>query len=263
MTRQGVILKSPREVEFMRDAGRVVYRVLHRMQELCRPGMTTLELNAEAERMITEAGAKALFKGVEAPKSRFPFPAALCTSVNDVVVHGIPNDRPLREGEILSVDCGVRLKGYCGDAAVTIPIGHVSERVQRLLDVTEQMLGIAIREMKPGKYWSEISRMMQQFAEGHGFSVVREFVGHGIGQQMHEDPKVPNYWDRKQAKHDFELLPGLVLAVEPMVNMGRPEVEYGDQDGWAVVTKDHRWAAHFEHTIAVTEHGNDVLTDGR
>ncbi len=247
----------------MREAGRVVHEVLTRVSEMAEPGVTSSALNTEAERLIAARGGEALFKGVKAPKARYPFPAALCTSTNEEVVHGIPNARPLRGGDIISVDCGVRLRGYCGDAALTLAIGSVAPKVQRLLDVTREMLELAVAAMRPGARWSAVAKKMQQHAEDHGFSVVREFVGHGIGQEMHEDPKVPNYYDRHQAKQDFELRPGMVLAVEPMVNMGSCEVDYKDQDYWVVATRDGEWAAHYEHTIAVTEQGCDVLTDGR
>lgn len=261
--KRGIILKSPREIELMREAGRLVHRILAKLAEMAQPGVTTAEMNAAAESLITAAGAEALFKGVKVPKARFPFPAALCTSVNEEVVHGIPSQRALRPGDIISVDCGVRLRGYCGDAATTIPIGRTSSEVERLLVVTRKMLAIAIAEMRPGRRWSEIARKMQKHAEQSRFSVVREFVGHGIGQEMHEDPKVPNYFDRRQAGQDFELRPGMTLAVEPMVNMGCAEVEYRDEDAWTVVTCDGKWAAHFEHTVAVTETGTSILTDGR
>jgi methionyl aminopeptidase len=230
---------------------------------MAEPGVTTAGMNAAAESLISEAGAEALFKGVRVPKARFPFPAALCTSVNEEVVHGIPSDRALRLGDIISVDCGVRVRGYCGDSATTIPIGRIGAEVERLLEVTRKMLAIAIAEIRPGRRWSEIARKMQRFAEENRFSVVREFVGHGIGQEMHEDPKVPNYYDRRQVGQDFELRPGMTLAVEPMVNMGCADVEYKDEDAWTVVTRDGKWAAHYEHTIAVTQTGCSVLTDGR
>lgn len=258
----GIILKSARELELMRAAGRLVHAVLQRAAELAVPGASTAQINAEAERMIAEAGAAPLFKGVEAPNARFPFPAALCTSPNEVVVHGVPDDVPLADGDILSVDCGVRLDGYCGDSATTIPIGAVSAEVRRLLETTRRMLDIAIEEMRPGIRWGQVAKKMHRHAQDNGLAVVRQFVGHGIGQQMHEDPKVPNYYDRAQAKHDFELLPGMVLAVEPMVNLGTAAVKYRDADKWAVVTQDGRWAAHYEHTIAVTDRGCDVLTRG-
>ena len=259
----GIILKSARERELMRAAGAVVHQVLHRMRELAKPGVTTGELNSEAEAMIADAGGTALFKGVTHPQARGPFPGALCTSVNEELVHGVPGDRELLDGDIVSVDCGVLLAGYCGDSATTIPIGTVSAEVNRLLEVTDAALSWAVAEMRPGRMWSEVARGMQRLVEDANFSVVRDFVGHGIGREMHEDPKVPNYWSPKQAHMDFELAAGMVLAVEPMVNQGSHEVEYGDDDCWVIVTRDRRAAAHFEHTLAITDEGVDVLTDGR
>lgn len=244
----------------MRRAGNVVARVLTRMQEMARPGVSTAEMNAVAEEMIAEAGAEALFRGVETRQAKFPFPSALCTSVNDVVVHGIPSPRTLEDGDIVSVDCGVRLDGFCGDSAVTLAIGTVSAEVQRLLDVTQEVLDLAIRMIRPKRWWSEVASAMQAHVEAAGFSVVREFVGHGIGREMHEEPKVPNYVDPRDRRQDFMLRPGMVLAVEPMVNMGVAAVVYGDATGWPVVTQDGCYAAHFEHTVAVTDSGADVLT---
>jgi methionyl aminopeptidase len=258
-----VVLKSPREIELMRAAGRIVHQVLEKMREMVRPGVRTGDLAAVAEEMIVASGGEALFKGVRSPSAKFPFPAAICTSPNEGVVHGIPGDRVLREGDILSIDCGVRKKGYCGDAATTLPVGEITREVRRLLDVTSGALGLALVEMRPGRWWSEIALVMQSYVESAGFSVVREFVGHGIGQEMHEDPKVPNYTDRSQRRQDFRLEPGLVLAVEPMVNAGGSEVTTGDQSGWPQVTRDGRWSAHFEHTVAISPGGIDVLTDGR
>jgi methionyl aminopeptidase len=256
-------LKSPEDIEKMRLAGRMVYQVLDRMREMTRPGVTTAELNVVAEEMISRAGGEALFRGVETRQAKFPFPSALCTSVNEQVVHGIPSDRPLREGDVVSVDCGVRLDGWCGDSATTIAVGAISPDVQRLLDVTRDSLALAISRMRPKVWWSEIAGAMQALVERAGFSVVREFVGHGIGRDMHEEPKIPNYVDAREKKFDFLLLEGMTLAVEPMVNMGTLHVEYGDSTGWPVVTKDGRYAAHFEHTVAITARGADVLTDGR
>lgn len=247
----------------MREAGRVVQRVLSAMHEEARPGVTTAELDAIAEQIVKEAGGIALFKGVENRQAKFPFPGTLCTSVNEELVHGIPGDRVLQEGDVLSVDCGVRLAGYCGDAATTIAIGSIPEDAQRLLDVTQRALALAIDEIRPGRMWSEIASGMQALVEEAKMSVVRDFVGHGIGRSMHEDPKVPNYWSAKQSHMDFELPPGLVMAVEPMVNLGSYAVEYGDAARWVIVTRDRKCAAHFEHTLAVTESGVDVLTDGR
>lgn len=256
-------LKTPEEIERMRRAGRLVHEVLRRVEEHVRPGVTTAELNAAAEEMIRQAGAEALFRGQRNDHARFPFPAALCTSVNEQVVHGIPGDRVLAEGDVVSVDCGVRLDGYCGDAATTVPVGSVGEPLRRLLRVTQEALGIAIARVRPKLWWSEIAAEMQAHVEAAGFSVVRDFVGHGIGRGMHEEPKIPNYVDPRERRLDFLLTEGMTLAIEPMVNMGSPEVVYEDSTGWPVVTKDRQYAAHFEHTIAVTSRGADVLTDGR
>ena len=230
---------------------------------MVEPGVTTARLNIEAERLIAAAGAQPLFRGVESRQAAFPFPAALCTSVDEQVVHGIPSEEPLVEGSVVSVDCGVRLGGFCGDAATTIPVGKISPEKARLLAVTAEALEIAIREIRPRRWWSEVAGRMQEHVEAAGFSVVREFVGHGIGREMHEEPKVPNYSDPRERRLDFVLLPGMVIAVEPMVNVGTCAVVYADDSGWPVVTKDGKCSAHFEHTIAVTDRGADVLTDGR
>ncbi len=262
--RRGAIeLKTPEQIELMRQAGRLVHEVLVKMHEMVRPGITTRELNEVAEEMIRRAGAVALFRGVKSQHSKFPFPSALCTSVNSQVVHGIPSDRKLEPGDVVSVDCGVRLNGFCGDSATTIPVGPITDEVQRLLTVTREALDIAISRIRPNRWWSDVAAAMQEHVESAGFSVVREFVGHGIGREMHEEPKVPNYVDRKESKEDFLLLKGMTLAVEPMVNQGTPEVEYEDDTGWPVVARDRRYSAHFEHTIAVTANGAEVLTDGR
>jgi methionyl aminopeptidase len=233
------------------------------MHELAGPGVTTGELNAVAEEMIAEAGGTALFKGVKSPQAKFAFPAALCTSVNEELVHGIPGNRRLEEGDILSIDCGVRLAGYCGDSATTIAIGNISSTAQRLMDVTSRALDYALEMIRPGRNWSEVARGIQRLVEGESFSVVRDFVGHGIGRDMHEEPKVPNYWSADHRGLDFELAERMVLAIEPMVNVGTHSVDFGDKDHWVVVTHDRKYAAHYEHTIAVTKNGVDVLTDGR
>jgi methionyl aminopeptidase len=253
-------LKSAAEIEKMRRAGRLVFELLERVEAMIAPGVTTASVNAVAEQMIADAGAAPLFKGQTHAQATFPFPAALCTSVNDEVVHGIPSDRELREGDVVSIDCGVRLDGYCGDSARTFAVGRVEPRVQHLLDVTREALAVAIREMRPGRWWSEVAAKIQGGVERAGFSVVREFVGHGIGREMHEEPKVPNYVQRRE---DFLLKPGMVLAVEPMVTMGDASVRYADASGWPVVTQDGQPAAHFEHDIAITSSGADVLSDGR
>ena len=257
-----IVLKSPREIGLMRAAGAVVHRVLTEIESYVRPGVTTAELNKIAEAIISDAGGTALFLGVENPQARFPFPASVCASVNEEVVHGIPNQRELKDGDIISVDCGVRLKGYCGDSARTMAVGEVSADVRGLMDTARECLEIALEQIRPGLRWSRIAKQMQEIAEGRGFGVVREFVGHGIGRDMHEEPKIPNYYDRSQRGSDFELVAGMTMAIEPMITLGRPEVTFGDSDRWAVVTKDRKPAAHHEHTVAVTESGASVLTDG-
>ncbi len=251
-------LKSKQEIAAMRRAGALVARVLAEVREAVKPDVSTADLNALAESIIAAAGAEALFKGVRSNQAKFPYPAALCTSVNEEVVHGIPGTRVLAAGDIISVDCGVKIDGYCGDAAITVPVGKIKPEAQRLLDVTRESLELAICEVQPGRKWSQVARVLQRHVEKAGFSVVREFVGHGIGRSLHEDPKVPNFVER--GARTFDLVPGLVLAVEPMVNMGRPDVAYGDVSGWTVVTRDRSWAAHFEHTIAVTDSGAEILT---
>jgi methionyl aminopeptidase len=190
------------------------------------------------------------------------FPAETCISVNEEVVHGIPGSRQLREGDIVTLDLALMLDGYCADTATTVPVGRISPEVQKLLDVTRQTLALALNNIRPGRRWTEIARLMQYHVESNGFSVVREFVGHGIGRSMHEDPKVANFVTAEQLRGDFKLRPGMTLAVEPMVVMGSREVDLLP-DNWTVVTKDGLPAAHFEHTIAVTENGVDILTDGR
>jgi methionyl aminopeptidase len=257
-----IVIKSPREIELMRAAGRLVYEVLCEIQARVRPGTTTAELDEIAERRIRDAGATALFKGVENPQARFPFPASICSSVNEEVVHGIPSDRALVAGDIVSVDCGVRLKGYCGDAAVTIAVGTPSRQAEQLMAATREALDIAIREIRPHVRWSKVAQQMQKCVESRGFGVVREFVGHGIGREMHEEPKIPNYVERGGRTGDFELAPGMTLAIEPMVSAGSPEVEFRDRDCWSVVTKDRSLAAHFEHDVAVTDEGALVLSNG-
>ena len=256
-----VVLKSRREIELMRQAGRIVYRVLEALRERVEPGVTTESLNETAERIILQSGAEALFRGVRSPQAKFPFPAAICASVNDEVVHGIPSARQLAEGDVISIDCGVRLKGFCGDAATTIPVGQTGKDRLRLLEVTDQALQVAIEQVRPGRRWSEVARQMQEHVESAGFSVVRDFVGHGSGREMHEDPKVPNYGD--PGRGDFDLVPGLVLAVEPMVNIGTEKVVCDDVSGWTVRTADGSTSAHFEHMLAVIDDGVAVLTDGK
>ncbi len=244
----------------MRQAGAVVADVLSKLQKIAKPGLTTAYLDGIALQMTAAAGAEALFRGVRNPQARMAFPGAICASINEQVVHGIPSENVvLREGDILSIDFGVRLNGYCGDAAVTAPIGQVAAEHHKLMDVTRETLEIAVARMRPGVRWSEIAGRMQRHAEGAGFSVVRDFVGHGIGTKMHEDPKVPNFVSEELLADDILLAEGMILAVEPMINAGGYAVRTLG-NGWTVVTKDGRYSAHFEHTIAVVKGGCEVLT---
>lgn len=247
----------------MRQAGIVVADVLSELQRIAAPGMTTAHLDGIALEMTAAAGAEALFKGVRSPQARIPFPGAICASVNAEVVHGIPSESPpLKEGDILSIDFGVRLNGYCGDAALTVPIGTISEASRRLVDVTRETLEIAISMARPGVRWSQVAARMQNHAESAGFSVVRDFVGHGIGKRMHEDPKVPNFVSEELLADDIMLAEGMVIAVEPMINAGGYAVRTLN-NGWTVVTRDGKWSAHFEHTIAISKGGCEVLTRKR
>jgi methionyl aminopeptidase len=255
-----ITLRSRREIELIRKAGVVVAEVLLKLQEVAEPGVTTAWLDGVASRMTTEAGATALFKGVRSPYAPAPFPSAICASVNEQVVHGIPSEAVvLKKGDILSIDFGARLEGYCGDAAVTVAVGEISEDKRRLVDATKHLLDIAIARAKPGVKWSKIAAEMQVYAESAGFSVVKDFVGHGIGQKMHEEPKVPNFVNDELLRCDIVLDEGMVLAVEPMVNAGTSDVRTL-KDGWVVVTKDGKCSAHFEHTIAIVKNGCEVLT---
>ena len=255
-------LKSPDEIEQMRRAGRIVRRVLDRLGEMMGPGVTTKELDAEAEKLCLAENAVCLFKGVPGRGKAGPFPGNACVSINEEVVHGIPSDRKVADGDIVSVDFGVRLDGWCGDAAETFVVGQVEPDVRRLVDVTRNALTIAIDMCRPGEKWSTIAETMQDYVEGEGFAVVREFVGHGIGSEMHEDPKVPNFVSRELRSRDIVLTEGMVIAIEPMVNMGSAGVASAP-DGWTVLTSDGRPSAHFEHTVAIMGHGASALTNGR
>ncbi len=255
-----ITLRSSREIEKIRKAGKVVADVLSKLKEQARPGVSTGQLNELAAAMTQQAGAIPLFKGVPCPTRHKPFPGVICASVNEQLVHGIPSEKVvLKEGDILSVDFGVKLDGYCGDAAFTVGIGRISPDRQMLLDVTGRMLAIAIELMAPGVKWSQVAARMEQCCKQAGFSVVRDYVGHGIGTEMHEDPKVPNFVSCELLANDILLKEGMVLAVEPMVNMGKSQV-VTLSDGWTVVTRDHKCSAHCEHTIAVVGGGCDVLT---
>ncbi len=255
-----ITLKSPREIELMRKAGAVVASVLSKLQEVAEPGITTAELNTIALQITSEAGAEPLFKGVRNPYARMPFPGAICVSLNEQIVHGIPSKNvKLRNGDLLSIDFGAKLDGYCGDAAVTIGIGQISEDNRRLIDVTRHVLDIAVEKAAPAVKWSQIAAQIQNYAESAGFSIVRDFVGHGIGREMHEEPKLPNFVSDDLLANDIVLTKGMVIAVEPMINSGTSDVRTL-KDGWTVVTKDGKCSAHFEHTIAIVENGREVLT---
>lgn len=246
-----VILKSAREIEKMRVAGSVVRQVLDHVRDHVKPGATTMDLDQAAEAKLKELGAKAAFKGYHG------FPAVLCTSINQEVVHGIPSKkRVLKEGDIVSIDCGSIVDGYYGDSAITVAVGSIDERTQRLLDATKASLEAGIRAVKPGATLGDVGAAVQEVVEAEGFSVVRDFVGHGIGTHMHEDPQIPNYGIRGKG---LKLKEGMVLAIEPMVNAGKHQVQVL-KDGWTAVTSDGSMSAHFEHTVAVTADGAKVLT---
>ncbi len=245
-----IVCKSAVELDKMLAANQLVARVLESLRPLVVPGATTAEIDREAERLVRAAGAVPAFKGYRG------FPATVCASINDEVVHGIPSSRRLREGDILSLDMGVKLDGFFGDSAVTIPVGAVAPEIARLLEVTRESLDRGIAQVRVGGRVSDIGHAVQRHVEAHGFSVVREFVGHGIGSELHEEPQVPNYGP---AGRGPRLAEGMVLAIEPMVNMGRPSVRVLS-DGWTAVTVDGTWSAHFEHTVAVTASGPWILT---
>jgi methionyl aminopeptidase len=257
-----VILKSKEQIEKMRAAGRVVHKVLQRCREICQPGITTREIDEEAYRVFTAAGARGLFKNYPTYRPGEGFPSNLCISVNEVVVHGIADERVIGEGDVVGIDCGVELDGWCGDSAVTVMVGEVEPQTRRLCEVTQHVLDMAIENIRPGRKWSQIARLMQNYAEQAGMSVVKDFVGHGIGQTMHEDPKVPNFDSSELRRYDIDLREGVVLAVEPMCTQGPADV-VTLSDGWTVQTADGLPSAHYEHTVAVTADGADVLTDGR
>jgi methionyl aminopeptidase len=244
----------------MRKAGVVVAEVLLKLKEIAEPGTTTAWLDSVALQMTADAGAEALFKGVRSPVARIPFPGAICASINEQVVHGIPSeDTKLKNGDILSIDFGVRLNGYCADSAVTVAIGEISGKRRKLMDVTKRVLDIAIEKSAPAVRWSQVAVEMQRYAESAGFSVVKDFVGHGIGKKMHEEPRVPNFVSDELLANDIVLAEGMVLAVEPMINAGSSAVRTL-KNGWTVVTRDGKSSAHFEHTIVILGNGCEVLT---
>lgn len=247
-----IVRKSPAELEKMRQSGRVLRQVLDEVSAMVRPGITTMDLERLAEKRIKELGAKPAFKGYH------DYPCVLCTSVNDEIIHGIPSEkRVLKAGDIASIDCGVVLDGYYSDAAVTVPVGNsLQPELKKLLEVTEASLYRAIEQMRVGNTVGDVGAAVQELVEANGFSVVREFVGHGIGTHMHEEPQVPNYGSRG---YGARLEEGMVLAIEPMVTAGRPDTRVLD-DNWTAVTKDGSYSAHFEHCVAVTRNGPMILT---
>lgn len=260
-TTKAIQLKSRADIDKMRAAGRVVRRVLDRCREMCTPGITTRQIDEEAQRLIDESGGRGLFRNYPTYRPGEGFPSTLCLSVNEVVVHGIAGDREVQDGDIVGVDCGVELDGWCGDAATTIMVGNVAPEVRQLCEDTEHVLNLAIENIRPGRKWSQVARLMQNYAESRGYGVVRDFVGHGIGQTMHQEPKVPNFVSKDLLRNDIELREGVVLAIEPMCNLGARDVVTLD-DGWTVVTVDRKPSAHYEHTVAVTDRGAEILTDG-
>jgi methionyl aminopeptidase len=245
-----ITCRSAEELVRLRAANQLVARILDELRRLVVPGATTAGIDAEAERLVREAGAQPAFKGYRG------FPATICASRNHEVVHGIPSAQPLVEGDILSIDMGVKLDGYYGDSAVTVGVGVIGAEAQRLLDVTEASLYRGIEAVKPGARVSDIGQAVQAYVEAQGFTVVREFVGHGIGTKLHEEPQIPNYGPGGRGPR---LAEGMVLAIEPMVNAGRPGVRVL-ADGWTAVTVDGLLSAHFEHTVAVTSEGAEILT---
>ncbi|HEV8484708.1 MAG TPA: type I methionyl aminopeptidase [Blastocatellia bacterium] len=245
-----IIRKSKAEIEKMRSAGRIVAEVLDRLAGMVAPGITTLDLDHEADRMIRRAGAIPTFKGYNG------YPASICTSVNDEIVHGIPGKRKLRQGDIVGIDCGATYLGYVGDAAVTVAVGDVSEDIKRLMQATRQSLYEAIGKCVVGNRLGDVCNAVQAYVEPLGYSVVQNYCGHGVGRAMHEEPQVPNYGKAGTGPY---LREGWVIAIEPMINLGRHETRQLS-DGWTVVTKDGRPSAHFEHTVAITDSGPQILT---
>jgi len=249
------IIKEAWEIDLMRQAGRIVARGLKLLQDSVRPGVSTAELDAIFEKHVRDSGAVPTFKGYRG------FPGSICASINEEVVHGIPSpDRALKEGDIISLDAGATYKGYVGDAALTVPVGKITAAAQRIIDTTREALEEAIKVVGPGVGLSKIALTIQTYAERRGYSVVKKYVGHGIGRNMHEEPQVPNYVDGLPLEQfEYILKPGICIAIEPMVNEGTDDVRTL-KDDWTVVTKDRKLSAHFEHTVAVTSTGHEVLT---
>jgi methionyl aminopeptidase len=253
-----IVRKNMAELEKMRAAGLLVWKILEELKSMVSEGVSTYDLEMTAERMMREAGARPAFKGYKTAQAETKFPFVLCTSVNDEIVHGMPSQkRVLKSGDIVSIDTGVQLNGYYGDSAVTVGIGEISVEAKRLMDVTRESLEMAIEKVRPGNRLFDICGTVERHVTSNGFSIVREFVGHGIGTQMHEEPQIPNYVDRRG--ENPRLKEGMVLAIEPMVNAGGPGARV-KPDKWTAVTEDGKYSAHFEHTVAVTANGPWVLT---
>ena len=247
-----ITVKSARELALMREAGRIVAEVLGRIRETAAPGVTTADLEAVADEIIVGK-----YKVIPSFKGYRGFPGMVCASINEEIVHGIPGQRGLQQGDIVSVDVGVIYKGYHGDSAITVAVGEIDAASQRLMDVTAESLRIGIEAARPGGWTTDISRAIQRYVEGQGFSVVREYTGHGIGRKMHEEPQIPNYYDPRMGR--ARLRSGMTFALEPMVNAGGWRTRVLDDD-WTVVTADGKRSAHFEHTVAVTKNGAEILT---
>jgi methionyl aminopeptidase len=251
-------LKSRREMQKMAEAGRLVARAHAIAREMCQPGVRTIEIDQAIDKLFAEHNAIPLFKGFP---GEVPFPAATCISINEVVVHGIPGEQVIRAGDIVSVDTGCKLDGWCGDAAWTYGVGEVDDEKRRLLACGQAALATAIRALRSEKKWSQVARQIMREVKRERFALVEQFVGHGIGREMHEAPQVPNYTNEELEKDDFDLRPGIVLAIEPMINAGTPEIEILS-DTWTAVTKDRRPSVHFEHTVGLTANGPWILTEG-
>jgi len=253
-----IVRKSMAELEKMRAAGLLVWKILEKLKSMVAEGVSTYDLEVAAAKMMAEAGARPAFKGYQAPNAGAKFPFVLCTSVNDEIVHGMPSQkRVLKAGDIVSIDTGVQLNGYYGDSAVTVGVGGISDEARRLMDVTRESLELAIDKARPGNRLFDICGTVERHVIANGFSIVREFVGHGIGTHMHEEPQIPNYVDRRS--ENPRLKEGMVLAIEPMVNAGSPGSRV-KPDKWTAVTEDGKYSAHFEHTVAITANGPWVLT---
>lgn len=245
-----ITIKSAEEIGKMRKAGALLHEVLDQLKNMIEPGVTTAHLDREAERLIRDAGAIPSFKGYEG------FPASICASVNDEVVHGFPTDKPLKEGSIVSIDCGLILDGWQSDSAFTAPVGKIDEEIARLIRVTEECFWLGAKQVREGNRLGDVSHAVQEHAEKNGYGVIRDLCGHGIGREMHEDPNVPNFGP---AGRGVRLKPGMVIAIEPMIARGRWPI-YVDDNGWTVITRDHSWCSHYEHTVAVTTGEPEILS---